>query len=203
MRSAFFRTIALTLASSAASLVAGCGQPNTSGRSASEVLIVRLEAARGDDAQTLSGTLNSDVVTIVDGTPTIFNDVARVILRLVLRDPGSPGVTNVPSDLNAVQITRYRVEYVRADGRNRPGVDVPHPFDGALTFLVQGDADEGNFEIVRHIAKQEAPLAALADSPVIISTITRVTFFGKDVAGHDVAVTGQMLINFGNFADPD
>ena len=199
MRSALFRTIALTLASGAASLVAGCGQPNTSGRSPSEVMIVRLEAAKGNAPDTFSGTLNSDVLT--DGT--IFNDFGQVFMRLVLRDPGSPGVTNVPSDLNSVQITRYRVVYRRADGRNTPGVDVPHPFDGAVTFLVQGDADEANFELVRHVAKMEAPLAALVNNPIVISTIAEVTFFGHDVAGHAVSVTGQILINFGDFADPE
>ena len=41
------------------------------------------------------------------------------------------------------------------------GVDVPYGFDGAFTVTVAGAAD-ASFTLVRHIAKEEAPLAALA-----------------------------------------
>jgi hypothetical protein len=38
---------------------------------------------------------------------------------------------------------------------------------------------------------------------VIISTIARVTFYGRDQTGREVTVTGpQISVNFGNFADP-
>ena len=50
------------------------------------------------------------------------------------------------------------MRYIRADGRNTPGVDVPYGFDGALTATVSGSTTVG-FELVRHIAKEEAPLA--------------------------------------------
>jgi hypothetical protein len=50
--------------------------------------------------------------------------------------------------------------------------------------------------------KFEAPLAALARSPVIIATIARVTFYGRDQTGREVIATGQMSVSFGNFADP-
>jgi hypothetical protein len=30
-----------------------------------------------------------------------------------------------------------------------------------------------------------------------------VTFYGRDLAGNDISVTGTLGINFGNFADPD
>jgi hypothetical protein len=102
-----------------------------------------------------------------------------------------------------VTFTRYRVAYRRADGRNTPGVDVPYPFDGAATFTVVGSqGGTGVFELVRHVAKAEAPLASLANNFTVITTIADVTFYGKDQAGNNVTVTGSIQVDFGDFADP-
>jgi hypothetical protein len=123
-------------------------------------------------------------------------------MSLILKDPGVPGAPAAPSDLNQVTFTRYRVVYRRSDGRNTPGVDVPQPIDTGLTFTVPaaGTATAG-FELVRNIAKREAPLIALIDNGNIISTIADVSFFGRDQAGNDVAATGSLTVNFGNFGD--
>ena len=80
-------------------------------------------------------------------------------------------------------------------------MDVPFSFDAAQTFTVQDKIDI-IVELVRHVAKAEAPLAALAADRNIISTIATITFYGKDQAGNNVIVTGQVQVNFGNFADP-
>jgi hypothetical protein len=137
-------------------------------------------------------------LTVVDGNPTIFSDSGQVTIRAIMKNP-----VVGPSPVNAVTIRRYRVTYRRADGRNTPGVDVPFPFDSAVTFTIPagGSATQG-FELVRHVAKLEAPLAALAISPVVISTVCDVTFFGSDQAGNDVSITGSFGVQFGNFADP-
>jgi len=79
---------------------------------------------------------------------------------------------------------------------------VPFGFDGGLTLTIRGDAVTGSFEIVRHVAKQEAPLKALLINGVIISTIAEVTFYGRDQEGREVSVMGRISIDFGNFADP-
>jgi hypothetical protein len=94
------------------------------------------------------------------------------------------------------------VSYRRSDGRNVQGVDVPYAFDSAVTFTIGSSGGTGVFELVRHVAKFEAPLAALNSSSVIITTIADVTFYGKDQAGNDVAVTGSIQVSFGDFADP-
>jgi hypothetical protein len=145
--------------------------------------------------------------TAADGTkgrvPTIFSDSAEVVMSLILRDPGQPGIASAPSAINQVTFSRYRVTYRRSDGRNTAGVDVPYPFDGAATFTVPAEGTvSAGFEIVRHVAKEEAPLRALASSGVIISTISEVTFYGRDQAGNDVQATAAILIDFGNFGDP-
>ena len=55
------------------------------------------------------------------------------------------------------------IEYVRADGRNVPGVDVPYAFDGGATATITPQSVDVIFELVRHSAKLEAPLMALAN----------------------------------------
>lgn len=106
--------------------------------------------------------------------------------------------------MNIVTFTRYRVVYVRADGRNTPGVDVPYPFDSSATFTaVPGTPGTVGFEIVRLTAKQEAPLRALITNPTFIGTVAEVTFYGQDAVGNDVSATGSIGITFGNFGDPD
>jgi hypothetical protein len=177
---------------------ASCGDLTRQGTASSYLIVSGLEAASGADPSTFGGTLNSDVVTVVDDVPTVFNDIGRVRLRLAMKD-----VLTQPSTNNFITVNRYRVTYVRADGRNTPGVDVPYPFDGAFTGTVSTGELTVGFELVRHIAKAEAPLAALARNFVIISTIAQVTFYGHDQTGREVSVDGQILVSFGNFGDPD
>ncbi len=206
------RLTGLAAVALAAALAAGCGEVSRSGRSPSQLVIVTLEGASGAEPDDFGTTMFSDVETLVDEqvegetvqVPTIFADNGRVTLRLILKDQGVPGVGAAPSALNAVTISRYRVTYRRADGRNTPGVDVPFPFDSGVTFTVPADGEiTAGFGIVRITAKQEAPLAALVNSNVYIQTIADVTFYGRDQAGNDVSITGSIGISFGNFGDPE
>jgi hypothetical protein len=187
--------IATLLASIGAS---ACGRTDL-GRSPSQVVINALEAASGAESDTFGATLRSDVIT----KGGIYDDIGRVQFRIMLRDAGTVTQTT-PTDINSVTFSRYRVEYVRSDGRNAQGVDVPYSFDSAMTLTVPATGvATGVFEIVRHTAKLEAPLKALAVNGVIISTIAQVTFYGKDLAGNDVVAAGSIGISFGNFADPE
>ena len=200
------KSITLALLTSLSMLTAGCGV-HEQGSASSLVRIITLEAASGAKPDVFSGTLLSDVTTIVKrdsvNVPTIFNDGGRVAMALALKDPGASGVPSVPSALNAVTFTHYRVEYRRSDGRNVQGVDVPYAFDSGLTFTVPPDGTiQVVFEIVRHTAKEEAPLLALQVSGQIINTVTDVTFYGKDQGGKSVEVRGTIGINFGDFGDP-
>ena len=195
-----------------AALASGCGDVVRQGRAPVQLVINALEAASGAEPDEVVTTLLSDVQTLVERSvngepvliPTTFNDMGLVTMSLILKDPGQSGIIATPSALNQVTISRYRVEYRRTDGRRTQGVDVPYSFDSAVTFTVptEGTIDAG-FEIVRHTAKQEAPLAALTRNPDIIATIADVTFYGRDQADNDISVTGTIGINFGNFADPE
>jgi hypothetical protein len=190
------RLARLLVAVGLAVISASCGEVTRQGTGSSYLIVGALQGASGATPGEFGGTLHSDVLTVVDDVPTIFPDIGQVQLTLAMKD-----VLIQPSTNNFITINRYRVRFTRADGRNTPGVDVPYGFDGAVTATVSGQTTIG-FELVRHVAKQEAPLQALRFSQVIISTICEVTFYGQDQTGREVSVSGQMLVSFGNFGDP-
>jgi hypothetical protein len=183
-----------------------CTSQQNAGTSPAYLIINQLTGARGDTPEELSNNLASDVVT----AGSIFADSGQVVMELALKDPGSQNTPNTPTTMNFITVTRYRVEFVRSDGRNTPGVDVPFPFEGGVTFTVnEEDGGIGNFTLVRVQAKLESPLMALRRPPstppggaIAISTVANVTFYGTDQAGRAVSVTGQISVNFADWADP-
>jgi hypothetical protein len=195
-----------------------CGDVVRQGKAPVIIVIDDLTAASGADPGAMGGFLLSDVQTLVDATiggqsvsvPTIFNDVAQATMRLVPKDAGN-GSTNLnPTPWNAVTLTRYRIVFIRADGRNTPGVDVPHPFDGGLTATVTSTPVVVPFEIVRHQMKVEQPLRSLASvsgafggSRLFISTIAEITFYGADVMGNEIQASGKISVSFSDYADPE
>jgi hypothetical protein len=199
----------------AIALLAGsvsCGEVIRQDKAPVLVIIDSLEAASGADPGNMSGFLLSDVQTLVEQSvggetvmvPTIFNDVGQVTLRVIPKDAGNGNVSLLPTPWNNVTINRYRISYVRADGRNTPGVDVPYPVDGAVTATVGATPVTVPFEVVRHQQKLEAPLRALANfgGRLFISTIAEVTFYGADQVGNTVQVKGTMSVSFSDYADP-
>lgn len=203
-----------TLALAGAIAAAGCGDMSRTGRSPAFLIIDGMDGARGSGSAQFRTPLLSDVVTNVQqqvGTqtvvvPTAYNDLGRVTLRVALKDPGTTASPSQPSALNSITISRYRVNYVRADGRNTPGVDVPYPFDGAMTVTISGNSQSsGIFEVVRVQSKLEAPLRALrgGGGAIAINTLAEVTFYGRDQAGNEVQVTGTLQVNFADWADED
>jgi hypothetical protein len=182
----------------------GCGDLARQGTGSSYLIVGAIEAASGADPGQFGGTLNSDVLTFVDEVPSIFSDLGRVRLVLAMKDPGGVDSPTSPTPANFITVNRYNVRYFRADGRNTPGVDVPSGFDGAFTATVGGSEAVVAFELVRHIAKEQAPLRALArNAEVVISTIAEVTFYGRDQTGREASASARILINFGDFGDPD
>lgn len=179
---------------------ASCGDVVRDGRAPVFLVMNLLEGSAGEDEK-FSTVLMSDVLT----KGGIVNDFGRATLSLSLKDIGTPLNPNTPSSNNAVTITHYHVAYTRADGRNRQGVDVPYAFDGAATGTVPPSGTLVlPFELVRHVAKREAPLAQLAfASPAVITTIAEVTLYGRDRVGNEITTTGYIQVNFGNFADEE
>jgi hypothetical protein len=181
--------------------LASCTSGQTAGVSPAFLIIEQLGGASGAEPDTFTGSLQSDVLT----NGGIFQDPGRVIFRLGLKDPGTTDSPTEPTTTNFITVTRYQVRYFRTDGRNTPGVDVPHPFEGGMTATVGGGGATAVLVLVRVQAKVEAPLAALRQmgGELAISTIAEVTFFGKDQAGRDVSVIGNITVTFADWADPE
>lgn len=190
--------LAAVVACSAA--LASCGgELLRNSRSPVYLVVTNVITSAGGATGTGSAFLQSDVQRIVGGRPTIFNDTATVTFRV---DAKNQDVGSAP--VNAVTLTRYRVVFRRADGRNTPGVDVPYGFDGAVTASASvGASMQAAFEIVRHQAKLEPPLANLAGlgGQIFISTIAEVTFYGRDQNGNEVTATANIDVHFGDFSD--
>ena len=199
------RSLAALAAVGIAAAGMSCGDVIRQGRSPSILVVNSMQAATGDKPTTFFSALISDVVTIIrtpapcsdtNPCPTVFNDLGQATLSVAMKD-----ISVAPTSNNNVTITRYRVEYTRADGRNTPGVDVPYPFDGATTATIPagGATVTVGFDLVRNVAKEESPLVQLINGSNLLSTLARVTFYGKDLVGNDVSATGQIQVTFGNF----
>jgi hypothetical protein len=192
---------------------ASCGDVVRQGKAPVFLVVDLMEAAQGSATDEFFGFLLSDVLTLVtepepcsseNPCPTYFNDVGRATFRIVPKDIGTTATPSAPTTNNEVTITRYRVTYRRADGRNTPGVDVPHGFDGAATGTVPLEGQLTlSFELVRNVSKKESPLVELIVNPTIITTIADITFYGQDRVGNEVTATGSIQIDFGNFGDGD
>jgi hypothetical protein len=178
-----------------------CGTQTREGTSSSYLIISALEGASGADPGKFATGVASDVITIKNNVATIFSDPGRVTFKLGMKDPGPASSPASPTQNNWITLSQYHVQYVRSDGHNLEGVDVPFAFDGGITGTVSGDTSAG-FTLVRDQAKQEAPLGALATNPISLSTIARVTFYGHDQTGREVSVTGNIDVTFANFGDP-
>jgi len=187
--------VRLAIAIGSASALTSCGQAVRQRQGNSYLIMTSLGGSAGGAGGTFSSQMLSDVETIVDGVPSVFNDNGQAVLQLAMKD----SLTS-PSSVNAITVTQYRVEYVRTDGHNIQGVDVPYSFDGVVTVTVAGSAPV-NFTLVRHTAKQEAPLRTLRSGASPLTVIARVTFYGADQTGRGTSVSGQMEITFSNFGD--
>ena len=108
--------------------VGGCGDVAREGTGSAFLIVDALEAAPGAEPDEFGSTLLSDVVTVVD-------DVADGLQRhrsghvrgSALKDPGGVDVADdaVARTTSSPSIA-IACSYIRADGRNTPGVDVPY-----------------------------------------------------------------------------
>ena len=171
-----------------------CAAVGRPGSASSYLIVESLLAAPGSRPTTFTAVLASDVLT----NGSILEDPARASFRLAMKDPA----LGEPSPVNFITLRGYRVTFSRSDGRNTPGVDVPHSFDGVLAATITGTTSVG-LVLVRAQAKLEAPLRALAGGggAIAISTFADVLFYGADQAGHDVTVSARISVTFADWGD--
>ncbi len=152
------------------------------------------------------------------GSTTVFSDVS--LAGSIVNDNGVASITtltyNPLEDSDAHDITYYMnvivdqvdVEFMRTDGRNVEGVDVPYRFTQPMNMLVAVDEIvDIPFVLIRHVAKLEAPLFALREvgnQAIVLQLVAKVTVHGKDLGGHRVApVSGYISVWCANFADAE
>ena len=105
--------------------ITACGKMNTTGRSASYLLIDLLQGATGAKPDAFATVLQADVQT----KGTIYEDTGKVTLRIALKDVGDVSAPSAPTTANWVTVTRYHVSFRRSDGRNtaRPPAPLTPP----------------------------------------------------------------------------
>jgi hypothetical protein len=194
-------SIALLALVLTAAATASCGDVVRSSRAPVMLVVNSLTGGTDKTSFVLSDVIvnriSPDPCKAASPCPTVFNDPGAATLAVIMKD-----VTVAPTTNNSVTVTRYHVNYSRADGRNTPGVDVPFPIDGAATTTIPAESSGSvGFELVRHTAKEESPLVELIQSGRHISTTATVTFYGTDQVGNDVSATGSIQIDFGDFGD--
>lgn len=192
------RRAALVLVAAAALATAACGDKVLQGKGSSYLVIDQLAAASGGKTETFSTVLQSDVLT----KGGVLEDLGKVTLHIAMKDVTVTTGTE-PTANNVITVNRYHIDFIRSDGRNTQGVDVPYSVDGAVTGTVTTSQTALVFAIVPVQRKLEAPLLALRNlgGAVAIMTIANVTFYGYDQAGNAVAVTGSISVNFADWAD--
>ena len=121
------------------------------------------------------------------------NDVGQAVLVASMKD-----IAVLPTTNNVVTLSRYHVDFLRSDGHNTQGVDVPYSFDGAITANVApgGQTTTVVIDVVRRSAKLEPPLIQIANGAAPITTLTTITFYGQDTVGNELSASGTVSVNF-------
>jgi len=198
----FKRTIRVLVLSALAFALAACNPLENETLSMSYLVVNSLRGL--DESGAAADYVASDVLfqDPATGDTSIIADTATATLTARMLDPDPIMGTSPYAD---VQLTGYTVTFTRSDGRNTPGVDVPYPFDGGLTVLLEVDnPTEFSFIIVRESAKQEPPLLDILQAgsqAEIFYTTAQVDFFGHDLTGAQVKVSGSISVRFANFAN--
>jgi hypothetical protein len=192
------RRAALALAVAAVLATTACSDKVLQGKGSSYLVIDELTAASGGVSATFDTVLQSDVQT----KGSILEDFGKVKLHIAMKDVTLTTGTE-PTANNSITVNRYHVDFVRSDGRNTQGQDVPYSVDGAATGTIGSGATSLIFVIVPAQRKLEAPLMALRNQggAIAIMTIANVTFYGYDQTGNTVSVTGAISVNFADWAD--
>jgi len=137
------------------------------------------------------------------GETTVQNDYGNAYIVSYPYNPNE----DTPSFYENVQLKEYHVSYVRSDGRNQEGVDVPRSFWGRISIMIPPDGSEHQvvFVLVRANAKMERPLVELryASEEKELEVTAVVEFYGEDLSGHKVYVKGTIPVVFANYANKE
>ncbi len=180
--------------------VLGCSPLEDESTAPNKLTVVQIIGRNADGQE--SDWLASDVVTVDDeGNETVYEDSVRVVFMNTWLNFG---FESTPTELNDLIVTKYRVTYVRADGRNEPGKDVPFPFEDVTNIHVPVTQEgTGEIVIVRAVAKLEEPLWSLRflSAERELSVTAHIVFWAHDLIGRVVQTQATFPIHFANWAD--
>ena len=165
--------------------------------------MVRVIGQPGAEDQEDGDVLFSDVCC------AIINDNIQVEVELILKNPN----VILQGQFNDVNLERYEIRYIRSDGRNVEGVDVPYRISAAMSsaLVLTGSSAQVSIVGVRHQAKLEPPLknlegVFLGDSgrfvfggAGILTTTGEITVLGRTTSGKVVRAVGRIQIVFADF----
>lgn len=159
-----------------------------------------------------SGDVVLLMTAINDGSPlssdieissgAVCPDLVKVRLENHFKNPAVTGTSFV----NDYVVERYEVHYIRSDGRNTEGVDVPFSITGNVSQEVINASDaELLLEVVRRQAKFEPPLRNLVGGgSIIVTMFADITLHARTTTGTVLnPVSGRLQIDFADFADKD
>ena len=153
MRSTLFARAGSAVCALALAMASGCTAAVKNDAASSYLVVDALLAASGAKPDTFGGSLASDVLTYVKKdlgggqqvlVPTVFEDLGQVALHLAMKDPGTTSAPTAPSNANFITLTQYHLKFIRSDGRNTPGVDVPFPFSTIAEITFYGRDQAGH-----------------------------------------------------------
>lgn len=186
-----------------------CTSVEDSTRTGTLLVINSVTGVAGGEQGDESTPLLSDTCDNPSGQPqdpdlcSVFNDNAEVdFANQFLQNPPSPG----GSFINDIVVNRYRVDYVRAGGRNTPGVDVPFGVDGTMNIRVPVNGTAiASIVVVRHESKREPPLSSLdiEQGEEVITANAQMKFYGQDLAGRTASAIGYLEIHFANYGEDE
>jgi hypothetical protein len=202
-RPAFLMILAVAL------ITYACTEVEDNSESASLLVVSNVTGEPGGTGEEAGVPLLSDICDSPNDQSqdpavcTVFNDNAEVTFENEFLQIG-PGAGFTPSFMNDIIVTQYRVDFIRANNRNTPGVDVPFGVDGVMNVRVPVNASAtAPILIVRHVAKREPPLAELSfGSESVLTANAQLRFFGHDIAGRNVSAVGFLEVHFANFGEP-
>ncbi len=155
----------------------------------------------------------TDIGEIRSDVSSFTNDVGDVSIMIYRKNP----TVGASTPLEDVRLERYEVRFLRSDGANVEGLDVPVRHSGPLNEILHAPSDIAEatvtvqIPIVREQAKREPPLRNLigvfTDQPNgpltgagVITTIAEITVHARQITtGEGLTASARTRVVFADF----
>ena len=173
-------------------------------------LLAGLAGCSADYAESSKAQYYLLLTSINDGSPLqsdvrLGGGICPDYVSLRVENHAKNPSLSAPGFRGDMVIERYEVRYLRSDGRNTQGVDVPYSFTGNVAReIVAEEATTLSLEVVRRQAKVEPPLASLVDvgGSLIVTMFAEISIQARMTTGEATnTATARLQIDFADFAD--